>query len=115
MESSPNEKALHPGFLDRTRGLPQRLTSAEETGIPAALQCVKVEDRQVSGGKGTYLCSQMGVLFSCALSLFKQSFSQGLEPKLRGKVPEQHNRGQQGSPDFLQNWAAVKLACLREL
>lgn len=115
MESSPNEKALHPGFLDRTRGLPQRLTSAEETGIPAALQCVKVEDRQVSGGKGTYLCSQMGVLFSCALSLFKQSFSQGLEPKLRGKVPEPHNRGQQGSPDFLQNWAAVKLACLREL
>lgn len=96
MESSPNEKVLHPGFLDRTRGLPQRLTSAEETGIPAALRCVKVKDRQVSGGKGTYLCSQMGVLFGCALSLFKQSFSQGLEPKLRGKVPRAAQQGTAG-------------------
>lgn len=71
MASFPNEKALYPGSLDKTRGFDHRLTSAEETDIPAALQCVKVEDRQVSGGKGTYLCSQMGVLFGCALSLFK--------------------------------------------
>lgn len=57
MESSPNEKALYLGSLDRTRRLPQQPTSAEETDIPAALRCVKVEDRQVSEGKGTYLCS----------------------------------------------------------
>lgn len=95
MESSPNEKALHPGFLDRTRGLPQRLMSAEEMAF-LLLFSVKVEDRQVSGGKGTYLCGQVGVLFGCALSLFKQSFSQGLEPKLRGKVPRAAQQGTAG-------------------
>lgn len=41
----------------------------------------------------------------------------GTEAQKQGPPPppEQHNRGQQGSPDFLQNWAAVKLASLREL
>lgn len=59
------------GSLDRICGLHQGLTSAEETNGPAPLQCAKAEDRQVSEGKGTYLCSQMGVFFGCALSVFK--------------------------------------------